>query len=190
MSKAKTQSRRRYTRGNPAPVVRGAYREWDEHAMECALSELAEKADCKNAHLIMNISKTAEKWGIPRKTLARYFYTPGYFESQTETRRILTDDEEEEVVQCILSQHAAGMALTHIQVKWLLMEIVKRVGRKAHTKSGSSWIANNKPGYSWYRKFLHRHLDKIRSRVVENLDPKRWKVSFTDVEYLSLHHHG
>ena len=77
MSKAKKQSIRRYTRSNLAPVVRGAYREWDEHAMECALSQLAEKENCKNAHLIMDISMTAKKWGIPRKILARYFYTPG-----------------------------------------------------------------------------------------------------------------
>jgi len=57
----------RVTRRNHAPVVRGACREWDDHAMQCALSELAECAYCNNAHLSLNIAKTAEKWGIPRK---------------------------------------------------------------------------------------------------------------------------
>jgi len=147
-------------------------------------SELAECADHKNAHLHLNIAKTAEKLGIPRKTLARYFHTPGYFDSQIDNRRILTNEEEEEIVQCILDQHVAGMALTHTQVKWLLMEIIKMVDRKAKTKTGASWIKNNKPCYSWYQKFLRRHSDKIRSRAVENLDPKRWKVSYSDVESL------
>jgi len=122
--------------------------------------------------------------GDSSKTLARYFYNPHYFVSLTGTRRILADDDEEEVVRCILSQHVACMALTHIQFKWLPIEIVKRVGRKAHMRTGRSWIANDKLDYSWYRKFFHRHSDKIRSRVVENLDPKRWKISFTDVESL------
>jgi hypothetical protein len=131
----------------------------------------------------LNIAKTAENWGIPIKTLARYFHTPGYFDSQ-DGRRIITGEEEKEVVQCILTQHAAGMALTHTQVKWLLLEIVKRVNRKAHTKIGLSWIAHNKLDYKWYRKFLQRHSNRIRSRVVENQDPKRWKVSYKDVESL------
>ena len=58
------------------------------------------------------------------------------------------------------------------------------MNRKAHTKTGLSWIAHNRLDYKWYRTFLHRHSDRIRSRVVENLDPKRWKVSHTDVESL------
>ena len=48
----------RVTRRNPAPVVRGAYRGWDDHTMEFALSELAECADSKNAQLCLNITKT------------------------------------------------------------------------------------------------------------------------------------
>jgi hypothetical protein len=184
-TKVKAIAVRRSTRSNPTPVVRGAYREWDDHAMECALSELAECADYKNAHLNVNITKTAETWGIPRKTLARYFYNPGCLDNH-EGRRILSDDDEKEIVQCILTQHAAGMALTHTQVKWLIMEIVKKVDRKADTKTGKAWIANNQPCYTWYRRFLDRHSDKIRSRVVENLDPKRWKVSFDDVKSLYI----
>ena len=126
----------RVTRRNHAPVVRGAYREWDDHAMERARSELTKCADSKDAHLCLNVTKTAEKWGIPRKTLARYFHTPDYFESQ-DSRRIITNKEGEEVVQCILTQHAAGMTLTHTQVTWLLLEIVKRVNRKAHKDYGT-----------------------------------------------------
>jgi len=76
------------------------------------------------------------------------------------------------------------MALTHTHVKWLLLEIVKRMNRKAHTKTRLSWIAHNRPDYKWYRNFLQRHSNSIRSRVVENLDPKRWKVSYKDVESL------
>jgi hypothetical protein len=184
MLKARNNLKMCVTRRNHAPVVRGAYREYDDHAMACALSELAEYADCKNAHLCLNIKKIAKKGGIPRKTLARYFHTPtNYFDSH-DNHRIITDEEEEEVVQCILTQHVASMGLTHTQVKWLLLEIVKRVNRKAHTKTRMSWIAHNRPDYKWYRKFLQRHSDMIRSRVVENLDPKRWRVSYTDVESL------
>ena len=51
----------RVTRRNLAPVVRGAYREWDDHAMECALSEIVECVDCKNAHLCLNVTKVAKK---------------------------------------------------------------------------------------------------------------------------------
>jgi hypothetical protein len=183
MIKARNKVKMRVTHRNHAPVVRVAYREWDDHAMECALSELAECTECKNAHLYLNITKTTEEGGIPRKNLARYLHTPDYFDSQ-DSRHIITDDDEEDVVQYIITQHAASMALTHTHVKWLLLEIVERVNRKAHTTTGMSWIAHNRPDYKWYRKFMQRHSDRIKSRVVESIDPKRWKVSYTDVEFI------
>lgn len=72
----------------------------------------------------------------------------------------------------------------HMQVKWLIMEILRRVPGKADHPVAKKWLEHNRPSYSWYRRFLLRHRDKISSRVVENLDPKRWKVSLPAVESL------
>eukprot|EP00873_Tetraselmis_striata_P016270 jgi/Tetstr1/436534/TSEL_025359.t1 len=147
--------------------------------MEGALTELAEAASTKNPHMEFNLKKTAHKWNIPRKTLERYFHKPGYFDAVKSAsgkgRGILTRDEEEEIVQLVLAQHAAGMALNHTQLKWVIMEVVRRVPGKANIATGKAWLNNNKPSYTWHRRFLERHSDRIRSRVVENLDPKRWK---------------
>eukprot|EP00873_Tetraselmis_striata_P006199 jgi/Tetstr1/426463/TSEL_016764.t1 len=76
------------------------------------------------------------------------------------------------------------MALNHTQLKWVIMEVVRRVPGKANTATGKAWLNNNKPSYTWYRRFLERHSDRIRSRVVENLDPKRWKVTLDDLKSL------
>lgn len=169
------------------PSIRGPYNQWDEYAMEEALTELAECADAKNSELEFNVKRTAEKYQLPRKTLARYFYKPGYFDSRKEAannKRILTSEEEDDVVECILNQHSSGMALNHAQVKWVIMEIIKRIPGKAETKTGKAWIQNRRPSYTWYREFLKRHSDRISSRVCENLDPKRWKVTYNDVKSL------
>lgn len=64
------------------------------------------------------------------------------------------------------------------------MEVVKHVPGKASHPVGQRWLVNNRPSYSWYRSFLERHKSRISSRVVENLDPKRWKVSLPAVESL------
>ena len=71
-----------------------------------------------------------------------------------------------------------------MQVKWLIMEIIRHVHNKADHPAAKAWLANNRPSYTWYRRFLWRHRDRIRSRVVENLDPKRWKVSLPAVKSL------
>eukprot|EP00873_Tetraselmis_striata_P043083 jgi/Tetstr1/463347/TSEL_008270.t1 len=76
------------------------------------------------------------------------------------------------------------MAPNHTQLKWVIMEVVRRVPGKANTATGKAWLNNNKPIYTWYRRFLERHSDRIRSRVVENLDPKRWKVTLDDLKSL------
>ena len=74
--------------------------------------------------------------------------------------------------------------LTDMHAKWLIMEVVRRASGKAYSPVAKKLLDNNRPSYSWYRKFLQRHQDKISSRVVENLDPKRWKVSLPAVESL------
>eukprot|EP00873_Tetraselmis_striata_P023353 jgi/Tetstr1/443617/TSEL_031616.t1 len=146
---------------------RGSYNLWSEEDMEGALTELAEAASTKNPHMEFNLKKTAHKWNIPRKTLERYFHEPGYFDAVKSAsgkgRGILTRDEEEEIVQLVLAQHAAGMALNHTQLKWVIMEVVRRVPGKANTATGKAWLNNNKPSYTWYRRFLERHSDRIRS---------------------------
>eukprot|EP00873_Tetraselmis_striata_P041716 jgi/Tetstr1/461980/TSEL_007053.t1 len=166
----------------------GSYNLWSEEDMEGALTELAEAASTKNPHMEFNLKKTAHKWNIPRKTQERYFHKPGYFDAVKSAagkgRGILTRDEEEEIVQLALAQHAAGMALNHTQLKWVIMEVVRRVSGKANTATGKAWLNNNKPSYTWYRRFLERHSDRIRSRVVENLDPKWWKVALDDLKSL------
>jgi len=59
-AKAKKSATAKARVTNPKSVERGAYREWDDYAMECALSELAECADHKNDHLKFNMKKTSE----------------------------------------------------------------------------------------------------------------------------------
>ena len=64
------------------------------------------------------------------------------------------------------------------------MEVIQRVPGKSDHPVAQRWVANSRPSYTWYRSFLQRHKDKISSRVVENLDPKRWRVSLPAVESL------
>ena len=165
--------------------VRGPYKQWDHHCMECALAELEAAANVKNSDKEFNLNATAKKWGVPRKTLERYFQSPGMIsDSRAGAKPLLTPHEEKEIIDTILRQHATGMSLNHQQVKWLVMEIVKRVPSKRDHPTGKAWLRNGQPSYRWYRYFLNRHNDKIRERVVDNLDPKRWFVSVEDVKSL------
>eukprot|EP00873_Tetraselmis_striata_P008533 jgi/Tetstr1/428797/TSEL_018784.t1 len=162
------------------PHIRGRYRTWDDHCMECAMVELTAAADFKNGKTF-NLRATAKKWGIPEATLRGYFHSESGMRCSNAGRApVLSRQEEEEVVQRIMQQHANGLSLNHRQVKWLLMEIVRRVPGKQDTQSGKAWLKNGAPGYTWYRRFLNRHHDRIRARVVDNLDPKRWFVTYKD----------
>jgi hypothetical protein len=64
------------------------------------------------------------------------------------------------------------------------MEVIKRVPAKEDHLVAQTWLKNNQPIYSWYRSFLNGQGDIIRSRVAENLDPKRWKVFVAAVKSL------
>lgn len=64
------------------------------------------------------------------------------------------------------------------------MQVIKHVPGKADHPVAESWLKHERPSYSWYRAFLDRHFDVIRSRVCENLDPKRWKVDYESVKSL------
>eukprot|EP00873_Tetraselmis_striata_P000195 jgi/Tetstr1/420459/TSEL_011572.t1 len=166
------------------PHIRGRYRTWDDHCMECAMAELTAAADFKNGKTF-NLRATAKKWGIPEATLRGYFHSESGMRCSNAGRApVLSRQEEEEVVQRILQQHANGLSLNHRQVKWLLMEIVRRVPGKQDTQSGKAWLKNGAPGYTWYRRFLNRQHDRIRARVVDNLDPKRWFVTYKDCKSL------
>jgi hypothetical protein len=49
---------------------------------------------------------------------------------------------------------ANGYLCTH--VKWLIMEVIKRVPEKADYHVAQTWLKNNQPiTYSWYRSFLN-----------------------------------
>eukprot|EP00873_Tetraselmis_striata_P035090 jgi/Tetstr1/455354/TSEL_042189.t1 len=41
------------------------------------------------------------------------------------------------------------MALTHTQLRWVIMEIIRRVPGKANSRIEKAWIKNNKPSYTW-----------------------------------------
>ena len=49
--------------------------------------------------------------------------------------------------------------------------------------AAKKWLKKGAVSYSWYRRFLARH-PEISKRVVDSLDPKRWKVKLDDVKSL------
>ena len=106
---------------------------WCPKAMKACLAELSEAAHFKSG-LPFKMRATCEKWGVPRSTVKRYFEAskqPGAVTTAPPGRpRLLTSEEEEQVVDTILRHHKNGCALNHFQVKWLLMEIVRHVPRR------------------------------------------------------------
>eukprot|EP00873_Tetraselmis_striata_P028288 jgi/Tetstr1/448552/TSEL_035810.t1 len=164
----------------------GCYKQWDEYNMEAALQDLAEQCHVKSVGVKPNIRETARQWGVPYNTLNRFFHNPGVFDSGVVAggKPVFTKAQEQEIVSKILDYHARGMALNHHQVKWLVMECIRRVPGLNKSTTAKKWLANGNPSYGWYRRFPHRYRDQIRDRVVENLDPKRWDVKEEQVKSL------
>eukprot|EP00873_Tetraselmis_striata_P027975 jgi/Tetstr1/448239/TSEL_035527.t1 len=104
------------------------------------MAELTAAADFKNGKTF-NLRATAKKWGIPEATLRGYFHSESGMRCSNAGRApVLSRQEEEEVVQRILQQHANGLSLNHCQVKWLLMEInavSTASSREVRSKEGS-----------------------------------------------------
>jgi len=158
---------------------------WCPKAMKACLAELSEAAHFMSG-LPVKMRATCEKWGVPRTTVKRYYEASkqAVTTAPPGRPRLLTSEEEEQVVETILRHHKNGCALNHFQVKWLLMEIVRHVPGKKDTEQGKQWLKHDTPSQAWFRAFLNRHHDRIRSRVSQNLDPKRWKVTVKDCRSL------
>mmetsp|Transcript_7319 Transcript_7319/g.18784 ORF Transcript_7319/g.18784 Transcript_7319/m.18784 type:complete len:294 (-) Transcript_7319:69-950(-) len=68
-------------------------------------------------------------------------------------------------------------------MKWFILQAVVQVPELQRSRSAKRWLKNGRVKYSWYRRFLARH-PELRERVVDNRDPKRWKVSVADIKSL------
>jgi hypothetical protein len=122
---------------------------WAEHDIQKALDYL-------RAGHSSNISKTADKFGVPRRTLGNRWHNRSDAARAAHRRQQhLSNAEEEALADWIV--HRSDIARP-LNKRTLLRKLERIIGRK--------------PSPMWYRRFLKRH-PNVRLGKPSGLDPKR-----------------
>ena len=105
-----------------------------------------------------NIRSTAEKYGVVESTLRRRFkgQTVSHSESRSRSTMLLTNAQEQVLIEYLNKLSARGMHPTPQMLENLVVEIVKRP-----------------LGECWIRRFCQRHGDVIQSVYLRNIDQAR-----------------
>jgi Tc5 transposase DNA-binding domain len=105
-----------------------------------------------------NITAAATKWKVARETLSKRFRgeTTSRQEATSQTRKNLTDVQEETLITYINKLSDRGLPPTPQIVKNLAEEIV-------HKEVGPNWVS----------RFIRRHHDQLKSVYLRTIDHKR-----------------
>ena len=105
-----------------------------------------------------DIPATANKYGVVERTLRRRFKgeTVSHAEAASIHRKLLTDEQEKNLVAYIQKQCKRGLCMT----PWIIRNIVVE-------------ILGHDIGLNWVTRFIHRHDDELVCLYMRNLDQTR-----------------
>lgn len=115
------------------------------------------------------LSTVSKKYGIPRTTL-RTRYTGKYpIGTKMGPKTILNEQEENYLVQWILTVAKAGFPVTKEQLLDSVAVLVRKLKRQ-------NTFTNGRPGRHWYERFLKRH-PQISNKLTQNITSTRGQVT-------------
>eukprot|EP00951_Prasinocladus_malaysianus_P036509 scaffold385137_cov38-Prasinocladus_malaysianus.AAC.1 len=162
---------------------RGPYRQaYANDNIAAALQHLADDRKRKGKDKV-SLRRAAQLYNVPTSTLQRHYMDPTLLGRCCGPQPAIPREAEERLVEIALKHWKNGMALNNDQMKWFILQAVLHVPDMQRSRSAKRWLKKGTVKYSWYRRFLARH-PQLSERVVDNLDPKRWKVSVEDIKSL------
>lgn len=120
-----------------------------------------------------SIAECSRVYGIPESTLRDKKYNI-YSKEKPGPSTILSESEENEIVEWIIECCEKGFPVTKNQLLASVEVICLKTGRKNSFK-------NNKPGRHWFENFMKRH-PEISKRLAENVSLNRAKVSDLNIQ--------
>jgi len=128
---------------------------WSEAEMFDALTAIADG---------MPIRAAAREWGIPESTLRTRLNGAQSHRDASSHLRVLSDDQEDELVQFIINQSVLGLALTRFEVRAMAARLA------------SSSLDARPLGRSWFSSFILRH-PMLKSRKSQRVEAIRLRAS-------------
>lgn len=116
----------------------------------------------------MTVRAAAEQFGVPKSTLHRKLKGESVY-CKMGPKTVLTEQEEQEIVDTILYAAEQGFPLTKSQ----LVDTVQRYLNNANRKSK---FPNNRPQKKWFKAFMKRH-PNISIRKAQKLSTKRASIT-------------
>lgn len=129
-------------------------------------SDLTEAVNrCKEGEIVRQISQT---YGIPYVTLYRKI--KGLHPRKPGGQTVLSLQEEQSIVKCILTAADWGFPMTPSDIKTLVQSYLNQKGTTIKI------FVNNKPGETWMEKFLKRNNDQLSKRLSQSIKENRAKI--------------
>lgn len=132
-------------------------------------NETLQNALCDVTEGKLSYRKASAKYKIPISTISRKLN--GKNMKKFGGQNVLSENEEQIIVDTILYTSDWGYPFEMEDVKCLVKSYLDRAGRKLKP------FKNNKPGDNWYHSFLNRHKNILKSRLSENIKRSRAAVS-------------
>ncbi|KAK9686715.1 CENP-B N-terminal DNA-binding domain [Popillia japonica] len=136
------------------------YRDFSKEELENAIEAVKSKT--------LSLHEAAQTYGISKSTLWRKVKNRHMKSIGGQT--VLSETEEEQIVETILYAADWGFPLDKEDIKDLIQSYLHRQGRTIKT------FTNNKPGNNWYYGFIRRN-SQLNIRLSENIKRSRAAVS-------------
>lgn len=121
-----------------------------------------------------SLRSVSREFGIAISTLSRK--RRGLFNRKYGGQKILSDEEEQQIVHGIKTAGIWGFPLTVYDVKMIVKNYLDKIGRREKR------FENNVPGRRWMQRFLHDNRNVLSERNAENIKRSRAEVSETIIK--------
>lgn len=167
-------------------MKRGPYKQkYTQEALQAAVKA------CQ-ASKSYGVCQASRDFGVPKNTISRHLTpVPGRPTQhvlavptpvrKTPDRCVLTEYEENKLVDLIVRAARHNCAMSKIQIFAYVMRLVTDIPREH--PAIEAWAKNGAPGRDWWEAFLRRH-DNLAVRAADMHDHKRRQVTKEDIDSL------
>lgn len=142
------------------PPIKGKMFNYSEDQMKDAIADVRRGVP---------IATAAKRFGVPRITLMYKVKGKTPVERKMGPVLILTNSEEDLLVEWIITVARAGFPITKIELLDSVQHLIKELNRK-------NPFLHDRPGRTWYEAFLKRH-PQLSTRMAQNLTSSRAAVT-------------
>lgn len=124
----------------------------------------------------LTLGKAAEKYNIPKATLARKCKVQKPGQEKPGHPTLFNNIEENNFVEFLKVMGAWGFPMDALDLRMFAQRYLDKIGRTVYT------LKDNLPGRDWALNFLRRHKDALSTRLAANISRDRAKVSEEQID--------